>query len=181
MRRTLAALASAAALTLTACGGGSDSSPAGLSSASNSDTAASSPATSASATSKRRVAPKLDYGTSAAEVAAAAGCTGMIPKPASPNDIEIGPAAVEDVFCTLDGDPVEINTYANEADMQAVLAIVKSFAAQYGGFVTAVGDGWSANLEATEGQGTPDLDRQRALAEKIAARCGGEVLTVDAA
>jgi hypothetical protein len=121
----------------------------------------------------------MTYGTPAADIAAALGCTGLHPTESpDPDSSEIdlgGAAPTEELRCTLDGKPVSIVTWDEPAQQATALAVMKSVFEGFSGFefYLARGDGWVA---VNEGDVEDFEDSGKLTAEKIARVLDGEVL-----
>jgi hypothetical protein len=117
----------------------------------------------------------IGYGTPIATIARKLHCTGSHPSPTSSDDIDLGVHPVEEILCTLDGDMIDISTWADRASQAHAESVAHSFVHSFGLEVyLARGRGWLASLN--DENVTPDLVAEKAVAEKLARKLFGTVV-----
>jgi hypothetical protein len=117
----------------------------------------------------------IGYGTPIATIARKLHCTGPHPSPTSSDDIDLGVHPVEEILCTLDGDMIDISTWADRATQAHAESVAHSFVHSFGLEVyLARGKGWLASLN--DENVTPDIAAEKAVAEKLARKLFGTVV-----
>jgi hypothetical protein len=117
----------------------------------------------------------IGYGTPIATIARKLHCTGSHPSPTSSDDIDLGVHPVEEILCTLDGDMIDISTWADRASQAHAESVAHSFVHSFGLEVyLARGNGWLASLN--DENVTPDLAAEKSVAEKLARKLFGTVV-----
>ena len=117
----------------------------------------------------------IGYGTPVATIARKLHCTGSHPSPTSSDDIDLGVHPVEEILCSLDGDMIDISTWADRASQAHAESVAHSFVHSFGLEVyLARGRGWLASLN--DENETPDVAAEKSVAEKLARKLFGTVV-----
>ena len=117
----------------------------------------------------------IGYGTPIATLARKLHCTSPHPSPSSTDDIDLGVHPVEEILCTMDGDVIDISTWADRATQSHAESVAHSFVHSFGLEVyLASGTGWLASLN--DENEVPDVAAEKAVAEKLARKLFGTVV-----
>lgn len=116
------------------------------------------------------------YRWSATALAWQLGCSGVHAStaPSGEASIDVGIQPREEVLCSLDGQIIDITTWASAGEQSAAEAMARSLlrSSDQEAYV-ARGPGWLAGLN--DGSGTAQVDVQRRVAQTIAGRLHGTV------
>jgi hypothetical protein len=117
----------------------------------------------------------IDYGTSAATIASRLRCTGSHPSPTATGDIDLGIHPREEILCNLDGEVIDISTWADRASQAHAESVAHTFVHSFGMEVyLASGTGWLAGLD--DESDTPDVAAEKSVAKTVAMRLRGAVV-----
>ena len=158
------------AVGLSACSGSGGTGTGTTTSPVDRSTTVSAPASSASAASPTgKPTPSVAAGASASDIAKQAGCA---PTKRSPEDTNVGPKPKTDLICKANGVAYEIETWDNDADMQAAKSVAQSLVKSFGiTTYSLVGDRWNMSRYDTS---TPAKDKL--AVEAMQAKLGGQII-----